>query len=236
MPDPAQTLARRLEAVRDEIGRAARRAGRPASAVRLVVVTKAAPARVFELLRALSVRDVGESRVQDALRRMRGHEDAFVWHLVGHLQSNKARRAVERFEVLHGIDSAALLARVDAIAAELGRAPRVLLQVNVSGEASKAGLDPGQVPAVVRAATDLRAARLVGLMTMAPRVDEAEAARPVFAGLRALRDEVARSSGHELSELSMGMTEDFPVAVEEGATFVRVGRRIVGDLLPGALR
>ena len=235
MNDPSQTLASRLSAVRDEVERAAARSGRLASAVRLVMVTKAAPPAIFGLARALGVADVGENRVQSAVERMSGYEDAFRWHFIGHLQSNKARRVVERFDVLHGIDSESLLRRVDSIATELSRAPRVLLQVNVSGESSKMGLEPEQVLPLVRLAASLGGARLVGLMTMAPRADEAEATRPVFVGLRELRDDVAAATGHELPELSMGMTEDFPIAVEEGATLLRVGRRLVGDLLSDAV-
>lgn len=235
VPDPASALAARLDEVREVIARAAARAGRAPDAVRLVVVTKSAPPGIFALAHGAGVTDVGESRLPAALARMRGWERAFQWHFVGHVQSNKARRVVAAFDVLHGIDSGALLARVDAAATELRRAPRVLLQVNVSGEGTKSGLRPPDVLPVVRASAGLRAARLVGLMTMAPRVDEAEAARPVFAGLRALRDEVQARAGLPLPELSMGMSEDFPIAVEEGATLVRLGTRLVGGLLRDAL-
>jgi len=235
VPDPASEFAARLREVRGEIARAAARAGRAPDAVRLVVVTKAAPPAIFALAQAAGVTDVGENRVPAALARQRGWERAFCWHFVGHVQSNKARKVVAAFDVLHGIDSAALLTRVDAAAAELGRAPRVLLQVSVSGEDSKGGLVPEDVLPVVRAGAGLGAARLVGLMTMAPRVDEAEATRPVFAGLRVLRDEVQARAGLPLPELSMGMTEDFPIAIEEGATLVRLGTRLVGGLLEGGV-
>ena len=226
MADSALTLPERLARVRGELAAAARGAGRPAEGVRLVVVTKSAPQGVFELLAAAGVGDVGESRVQAGLARREGREAAFCWHLVGHLQSNKARAAVGAFDVLHGVDSLELLARLERAAGELGRAPRLFLQVNVSGEGSKHGLSPAALPEALAAARALRHARAVGLMTMAPEGADPEAARPVFAGLRRLRDELAP----ELAELSMGMSEDFAVAVQEGATCVRIGRRLVADL------
>lgn len=223
MPASASTLPERLAGVRAELDAAARRAGRTAGAVRLVVVTKSAPPGVFALLAAAGAGDVGESRVQAGQARRAGREAAFCWHLVGHLQSNKARAAVQAFDVLHGLDSPELLERVDRAAGELSRAPGVFLQVNVSGEPSKHGLPPAALPAALEAGRALRHARLLGLMTMAP---EGGDPRPVFAGLRRLRDELAP----ELQELSMGMSDDFAVAVEEGATCVRVGRRLVADL------
>lgn len=220
VPDAA-TLARRLEAVRAEIGARA-----TADEVTLVVVTKTAPPGLFPVLADLGVSDLGENRVQGAAERLAGQEDAFRWHFIGHLQSNKARKALPLFDVFHGVDSLDLLRRLDRQAGELGRAPELYLQVNVSGEASKAGLDPADLPALLEAAADLEQARVVGLMTMAPRVPDPERARPVFAALARLRDEGQRRLPG-LTGLSMGMTEDFGVALEEGATAVRIGRRLV---------
>jgi PLP dependent protein len=225
MADSALTLPERLARVRVELADAARRAGRAPGEVALVVVTKAAPPGVFALLEAAGAGDVGESRVQAGEARRAGREAAFRWHLVGHLQSNKARVAVAAFDVLHGLDSLELLARVERAAGELRRTPGVFLQVNVSGEASKHGFSPAALPEALAAARALRHARPLGLMTMAPE-GPSEAARPVFAALRRLRDELAP----ELRELSMGMSDDFAVAVEEGSTCVRIGRRLVADL------
>ena len=220
------SLPARLADVRAEIAAAARRAGRRADEVALVVVTKSAPDGVFARLQAAGALDVGESRVQAGQQRKASHAGAFVWHLVGHLQSNKARAAVQAFDVLHGIDSLELLARLDAAAADLGRRPRVYLQVNVSGEASKHGLRLADLPAVLDGARRLEHLELAGLMTMPPADDDPEQARPVFAAARLLRDRLAP----DLPGLSMGMSQDFAVAVEEGATCVRVGRRLVENL------
>jgi pyridoxal phosphate enzyme (YggS family) len=224
--DPAASLPERLRRVREELAAAGKRSSRAAGEVTLVVVTKSAPTGVFALLSAAGVRDVGESRVQQGLRRRAGREADFRWHLVGHLQSNKARAAVEAFDVLHGVDSTELLARLERVAGELGRRPEAFLQVNVSGEPSKGGFSPAALPAALELARALGSVRVTGLMTMAPEAADPEAARPVFAGLRELRDRLAP----ELQQLSMGMSDDFAVAVEEGATCVRLGRRLVQDL------
>lgn len=223
----SSSLSHRLQAVRDELDRAA---GDRAAAVRLVVVTKSAPPTIFAELAQLGVTDVGESRVQGAALRLAGFETAFRWHFIGHLQSNKARAAMALFDVFHGVDSLALLRRLDRVAGELGRSPELLLQVNVSGEQSKSGFLPAELDEALAVAAELQHGKVTGLMTMAPRSTEAESARPVFRELARLaaleRPQSAHRSAH-LDQLSMGMTEDFVVAVEEGATMVRVGRRIV---------
>ena len=221
-----EILSARLDAVRAEIAAAAGRAGRDPDAVTLVVVTKSAPPGIFAAARSAGVGDVGENRVQDALARMAGHEADFRWHFVGRLQANKVRKAVPAFDVFHGIDDVALARRVDRVAGELGRRPELLLQVNVSGEGAKQGLAPAELPRALEALGTLTHARLVGLMTMAPYGDDPEAARPVFAALRALRDACAPQGA--LPHLSMGMSDDFVPAVEEGATLVRIGSRLVG--------
>ena len=224
-------LRQRLAGVRDELQRAARRAGRDPSAVTLVAVTKSAPPEVFPLLAAAGVRDVGESRVQAGAARRAAGDRGLRWHLVGHLQSNKAARALESFDVFHGVDSLALLARLDAAAAGRPRAPELLLQVNVSGETSKHGLLPGELPAALDLAARLAHVRVVGLMTMAPEADDPGHARPHFRALARLRDRCARpADGLPLRELSMGMSDDFGVAAEEGATLVRIGRRLFDGL------
>jgi len=226
-----ELLPDRLRALRDAIEAAARRASRDSGAVTLVAVTKSSPPSIFGELLAAGVEDVGESRVQGAAERMAGHERDFRWHLIGHLQSNKARRAMELFDVFHGVDSIALMRRLDDLAVELDRDPEIFLQINVSGEASKHGIAPGELPEALTAARALRCAKLVGLMTMAPLAEDAEAARPVFRELAALRDRHADEAGPDgLPQLSMGMSDDYEIAVEEGATMVRVGRSLVGGL------
>ncbi len=223
-----EQVAAALKAIRERMGRAAARVGRDPAEVTLVVVTKSAPPEVFELLAGLGVADVAENRAQAARSRLPPHRDRFRIHFIGHLQSNKARKVLPLCDVFHGIDSGALLQRLDQLAVELGLLPEVLLQVNISGEASKSGLTPDELPAVV--AMPLRAARLVGLMTMAPAVEDPEAVRGVFRALRGLRDELVSKGGPPLPQLSMGMSHDFEVAIEEGATLIRVGRAIVGPL------
>lgn len=230
-PSPVEVLSQRLAAVRAEIGAAAARSGRRPEDVTLVLVTKSAPSSVFGAVREAGVADVGENRVQAALTRMVGHEADFRWHFVGRLQANKVRKAVPAFDVFHGIDDVPLALRVDRVAGELGRRPELLLQVNVSGEASKQGLDPDALPGALAALADLRHARLTGLMTMAPHADDPESARPVFAALRALRDRWASRAQGGLPHLSMGMSGDFVPAVEEGATLVRLGSRLVDGLM-----
>ena len=221
----SSSLQERLAQVTDEIARAA---GERADAVSLVVVTKSAEPTIFEQLAGLGVTDVGENRVRGAAARLTGHERSFRWHFVGHLQSNKAREAVPLFDVFHGVDSASLLRRLDRLASEFGRQLELLLQVNISGEPSKQGLTPAELPGVLETAAELTHAKVIGLMTMAPRVDDPEHTRPVFAQLAKLRD-AHRSDHPDLQQLSMGMTDDFSVALQEGATIVRLGRKIVND-------
>lgn len=223
-------LLRNLDAVRGRIRAAAARAGRAPDAARLVAVTKSVGSGIIRRLLAIGISEIGENRIQDAVRKMDEVSEAAIWHLIGHLQANKSRRAVESFDWIHSVDSARLLERVDAHAVELGRTPQVLLQVNVSGEATKHGFEEAGLRETLRA-TRLAAVRLRGLMTMAP-FDEPEAARPVFARLRGLAGELRDEGlvGPDFSELSMGMTNDFEVAVEEGATLVRVGRALYENL------
>jgi len=228
MEDRLESLADRIAQVRRRIEQAAARAGRDPAAVTLVLVTKEAPDSIFEEALRAGQRDVGESRVQQAETRHGAGGPDFRWHMVGHLQANKVRRAVRLFDVLHGVDSTELLARIDSAGAALGRRPEVLLQVNVSGEVSKHGLSPEELPSALAVAAGLTHARVTGLMTMAPLSEDPAAARACFRGLAALRARHARGSqGVELTGLSMGMSDDFETAVEEGATLVRIGRLLV---------
>ena len=223
-------LGARLAAVRDRIAAAADRARRDPASIRLVAVSKTFPTDYVRAAAEAGQTDFGENRVQDALRKMDEAADlAIRWHLVGHLQSNKAKKA-GRFDVMHSIDSPALLQAVDAAAAAEGRRVDLLVQVDLAGEPTKHGAREDELPAIFEAAKPLRAARVVGLMLLPPAVDDANDARPWFRRLRAVRDALAADGvpAGRLAELSMGMSHDFEVAVEEGATIVRVGSAIFG--------
>jgi pyridoxal phosphate enzyme (YggS family) len=222
MDSRADVIAAKLGLVRARIAAACERASRDASGVTLVAVSKTHPASVIAEAYVAGQRDFGENRVQegaskiDALRAD-GVEPA--WHLLGPLQTNKIRAALNRFDILHGVDSERL---AKAISDRAERPVRVFLEVNAGGEASKHGVAPEGAGAVAAAIGRLPNIDLVGLMTVAPQADDPEDVRPVFRKLRELRDAIG------LRELSMGMTDDFEVAVEEGATVVRVGRAIFG--------
>jgi len=228
-------LAGRLADVRGRIAAASVRAGRgrDPDAVLLVAVTKTLAPEVVRLAYALGLRDFGENRVQEAReKRLALALPEARWELIGHLQSNKAARAVELFDRVQSLDSERLAAALDGRAASLGRTLPVLLEVNVSGEASKSGLAPAELGAVARAVVALPHLRPEGLMTVAPMVTDAEAARPVFRELRRLRDwlrdAVPTGPDGGWPHLSMGMSDDYTVAIEEGATIVRLGRALFG--------
>jgi pyridoxal phosphate enzyme (YggS family) len=226
------TIADRLAGIRARIAAAARSAGRNPSSVRLVAVSKTFPIDAVREAFAAGHRDFGENRVQEALQKMRDSADLDIrWHLLGHLQTNKARKAGPAFATIHSIDSVDLLQKVDAAAAETGRAPELLIQVDLAGEATKFGATPGEVPRILEAAASCRAARVTGLMTLPPVPESPDAARPWFQKLCALRDEWLASGVPPslLRELSMGMSADFEVAVQEGSTMVRVGTAIFGS-------
>lgn len=216
-------VAASVAAVRARIAAAAQRAGRRTEDVTLVAVTKGVrPDRIREAL-AAGITDLGESRVQEAASKVASLGAGVRWHLVGHLQRNKAGRAAALFQVIHSMDSARLLAELDARAE---RPLEVLLQVNVAGEPQKSGVAPEALPELARGAGGLRRVRIAGLMTIAPQGPDPERARSVFRRLRELRAEVGRLLGAPLAHLSMGMSDDFEPAVEEGATIVRIGRAI----------
>jgi pyridoxal phosphate enzyme (YggS family) len=213
-------VAANLAAVRARIARAAARAGRDPAAVRLIAVTKTKPAALVQAALAAGVTDIGENYVQEAIDKRAAAGAAACWHLIGHLQRNKAARAVETFDCIQTIDSPALAAAVARHAASAGRTMRVLVEVKLGGEASKRGVAPDDLPALLAALRGLPLA-VEGLMTVPP-AGEPEAARPHFRALRELGERAG------LRELSMGMTDDFEVAIEEGATMVRIGRAIFG--------
>ena len=222
----------RLDAVRARIAHAARRAGRDPASVRLIAVSKTFDTSAVREAASAGQVDFGENRVQEALPKIDETRDLPLrWHLIGHLQSNKARKAVEQFAVIHSVDSVALLERIDRASAEIGRTIDVLIQVDLAGEATKHGLPEGQVRSAVDAALQCRSARLIGLMLLPPWNDDPEATRPYFKSLRAIRDDLLARGvpAPAMAELSMGMSHDFEVAIEEGATIVRVGTAIFGD-------
>jgi len=229
------SLATRLTEVRSRITRAAESAGRDPSSIRLVAVSKTFPLDLVREAYAAGQRDFGENRVQEALQKIEGSTGLDIrWHLLGHLQTNKAKLAASAFAAIHSVDSADLLRRLDAAAESASAAPQLLIQVDLAKEESKFGVPPDGVPALLEAAATLRAARVVGLMTLPPIPDDPEDARPWFRRLRELRDRW-RDSGVPpamLQELSMGMSDDFDVAVQEGATIVRVGTAIFGTRTP----
>ncbi len=223
-----ESIAERLADIQDRIVSSASRAGRPASGVELVAVSKTHPAeRILEAVEEGQVL-FGENRVQEALLKIPSLPGRLRWHLIGNLQSNKVRKALPLFELIHGVDSVDLARDIDRIAGELGLHPRVLLEVNVSGEGSKHGFDPEVLERELDGLLSLPRVQVEGFMTMAPLAAEAEASRPYFVALRELRDRLAIRAGIPLPILSMGMSGDFEVAVEEGATLVRVGSAIFG--------
>jgi pyridoxal phosphate enzyme (YggS family) len=229
------SIADRLTAVRARIAAAARSAGRDPASILLVAISKTFSIDCVREAYDAGQRDFGENRVQEALAKIATGADLPVrWHLVGHLQSNKARRAASAFAMIQSIDSVELLQKVDAAAAEAGTAPDLLIQVDLAGEATKFGLPPAGVPALLEAASRLRAARVVGLMTLPPIPETPEEARPWFRRLRELRDGWlgAGRPAPMLHELSMGMSGDFEVAIQEGATILRVGTAIFGSRTP----
>lgn len=220
-----------LAAIRERIAAAAAAAGRPPDAVRLLAVSKTFGADAVRAAYAAGQRDFGENKVQEALQKIEDTADLEIrWHLIGHLQSNKAKRAASAFAAIHVVDSVDLLRRVDAAAAGAEAAPDVFIQADLAGEATKFGAPEADVPGIARAALDCRAARLVGLMLLPPWSDDPEQARPYFRRLRELRDRLVAEGidRTRLGELSMGMSHDFEVAIQEGATLVRVGTAIFG--------
>lgn len=222
-------IAENLEQVRARIAEAAKKSARRIEDVELVAISKTHDAdRVREAMEA-GQQLFGESRIQEARAKIPELSSSLRWHFVGHLQRNKIRHALPLFELFHSIDSLALAEQMDRIADEDGVHPRVLLEVNVSGEGSKFGFKPATLRAEMEALLALPRLSIEGLMTIPPLAEEVEASRKVFVALRELRDALEQKFNVKLPHLSMGMTNDFPVAVEEGATLVRVGTAIFGQ-------
>lgn len=220
------TIRDNLAEIQRRIEAAARRAGRDTAQVQLIVVTKNRTVEQIRELLACGSYPLGENRVQEALAKIPQLEPETVWHLVGHLQRNKAKHAVRHFALIHSLDSERLADALQRLADAENRTVEALLEVNMSGEQTKFGLAAGEVePLLAAIARSFDRLRVRGLMTMAPYVSDPETVRPHFRGLRELRDRLA-SEGYDLPHLSMGMTNDFEVAVEEGATMVRIGTAI----------
>jgi len=223
----------RVAAVRERIARAAERAARPPGEVRLVAISKTHPPEAVRAAFAAGVRDFGENRVQEAEPKISAtvdlRESGLRWHLVGHLQSNKARRAASLFEVVQSLDSLDLALRLARAGVEAGRPVRTLVQVDLAGEATKFGLAEAELLPVLEALRGKEGLRIEGLMVLPPYFEDPEQARPYFRRLRSLHDRAQAAGLLEGRELSMGMSHDYEAAVEEGATMVRVGTAIFGE-------
>jgi hypothetical protein len=221
-----------LENVRDRIARAADRAGRDPTTIRLIAVSKTFDADHVRAAADADQLDFGENKVQEALLKMDRTRDLSIrWHLIGHLQTNKARKAGARFDAVHSVDGADLLRKLDEAAADAGRRIELLVQVDLAGETTKFGAGEEELLPIFDAARSARAARVVGLMLLPPAVEDPDAARPYFRELMQVKQRLLSRGvdGAMLRELSMGMSHDFEVAVEEGATMVRVGSAIFGS-------
>jgi PLP dependent protein len=225
------SIADNLKSIMARIDVAAKRAGRDPSSVKLVTVTKTVDiARIREAV-AAGAAVLGENRVQEAREKIEQLGSAASWHLIGTLQSNKAKYAVKLFDLVHSVDTFDLAKELDRQSARIGKTQDVLVEVNIAGEVSKSGVPLNAAIALVRGAAGLKHIRIKGLMTMPPYSEDPEDSRPYFKKLRELSGSITKESipGVSMQELSMGMSNDFEVAVEEGATLVRVGTAIFGE-------
>lgn len=215
--------------VRNRIDAACMRVGRDRSEVEVIAVTKTHGPEVVQEAWNAGIRIVGENKVQEAAWKRPASVTGPDWHLIGHLQTNKVRHALELFDFFHSVDSLKLIDKMAAIAEETGKSPHILLEINVSGEKSKSGMRPEDLPAAIEKVNEKGVFWLEGLMTMAPFSENPEDARPYFRRLRELRDEMEARYGISLPRLSMGMSGDYEVAIEEGATWVRLGTVLFGE-------
>jgi len=227
---PLSAIAENVAAVRERMAAACRRAGRPLAEVTLIAVSKTKPLVDIQAAADCGIYDIGENRVQEALAKIPHAPPQLRWHLIGHLQSNKAKPAVEHFHLIHTVDSLALAQRLDRLARERQKVQPVLLQVKLGDEATKSGVVPTALPALYAAVRTLPNLHVRGLMTIPPFCPNPEDVRPYFRHLRELRDALqSEFPSDALPELSMGMSHDFEVAIEEGATLIRVGTAIFGS-------
>lgn len=224
-------LAANIARVQATIAQAAQRVGRSPEEITLVAVSKTKPLELVKIAYQLGVTNFGENRVQDALPKIAAfHPSGLLWHMIGHLQSNKAAKVASTFDYVQSLDSLHLAQTLNRHAKEQQRRLPVLLQVNISGEQSKEGMTPEETPIVARQIVALPHLEVQGLMTVAPLVQDPEEVRPVFRALRLLQQRLQREvAGSAWQHLSMGMTDDYAIAIEEGATLVRVGRAIFGE-------
>jgi pyridoxal phosphate enzyme (YggS family) len=223
------SLGENLEGVNARMAAACQRAGRDIGEVLLLPVSKGHSAEAVAEAAELGLRVFGESKVQEAKVKISQCSSRLAWHMIGHLQSNKCRDAVQLFAMIQSVDSLDLAREIDRWAEKLGKRPRILLEVNVAGEASKFGFSPRAALESLAALNDLPRLELHGLMTIAPYSTTPEKARPYFRRLRELRDECGERLGAPLPHLSMGMSGDFEIAIEEGSTIVRVGTALFGE-------
>ncbi len=225
-------IARNIEEIREQMANAATRCGRRIDTISLLAVSKTFPKELVAAAAAAGIRMFGENRVQEAETKIPLLSDMpdLQWHLIGHLQTNKTKRAVELFDVIHSVDSVKLAARLDQFSQEAGKILSVLIQVDLGGEETKFGADPERIREIVSAVSDCRSLRLDGLMTIPPFFEDPNRVRPYFAKLREIRDALdAEQPGClGLNHLSMGMSHDFEQAIEEGATILRIGTAIFG--------
>ncbi len=224
------SIEENLKRIGERVAAAAKRAGRDPLAVKLIAVTKTIePERIREAVTA-GARVLGENRVQEAKEKIEKLGPIASWHLIGHLQSNKAKYAVKLFDLIHSVDNIGLAREIDKQAAKMGKVQDVLIEVSIAGEAAKAGVAIPEATALVREAATLKHISIKGLMTVPPLLDDPEAVRPYFRKLREMAESIARENipGVSMQELSMGMSGDFEVGIEEGATMVRVGTAIFG--------
>ena len=223
------TLRDRFIKIQCRMSAAAERSSRPVESVRLVAVSKSHPPESLQEAVEAGVEIFGENRVQEARSKAPLLPNSARWHFIGHLQANKVRQALPLFELLHGVDSLSIAKDIDRVAAELGLFPKVLLEVNVAGEGTKFGFTPDALRRQIEDLLGLGRLEIVGLMAIPPLATDSEDSRQYFIRLRELRDEVQREARVILPELSMGMSGDFEVAIEEGATLVRVGSALFGE-------
>jgi pyridoxal phosphate enzyme (YggS family) len=225
-----ENIAKNLSGVMQRISTAAEACGRDPLSVQLVAAAKGHPAPLVREALDAGVGTIGENYIQEAQARFEILSDPSIhWHFIGRLQSNKAKYAVRMFELIHSVDSVKLAAELDKQARKAGKTQKILVQVNISRESSKTGVGQEQTLELIRSIMAFSNVRVQGLMTMPPYFDAPERARPYFAALRRLRDQVRQTLGIPLEDLSMGMTGDFEVAIQEGATLVRIGTAIFGD-------
>jgi pyridoxal phosphate enzyme (YggS family) len=228
----AETIIHNLNRVKERMAQAAMRCGRPIDDVRLVVVGKTQTVQAVAKAIDAGANIIGENYIQESWDKFNALIDRQAhWHFIGHLQSNKAKDAVRMFDLIHSVDSEKLAVAIDKQAGKIGKIQRILVQINISGESSKSGISPDSATALVSRISRLPNLRINGLMAMPPFFNQPEMARPYFLALRQLKEriQVEKLAHVDMTELSMGMTGDFEVAIEEGATLIRIGTAIFGE-------